>query len=186
LLTSVTIGNGVTTIGSGAFSRCWELTSVTIPDSVTTIGSYAFDENRSLLSMTVLARKVSFGHLIFGYERPATGFTFYGFIGSTSQSYAAANGYNFMPLCDDCEQNPCECPDYGDVDGDGHINSADATFLRRFLASDLSPQEFRDLNPSFNIYNADVNGDGRIDTADVTLLRKWIVSPANNKPVLGS
>ena len=38
----VIIGNGVTTIGSSAFSDCDSLTSVTIPNSVTTIGSGAF------------------------------------------------------------------------------------------------------------------------------------------------
>ena len=41
-LTSVTIGNSVTTIGKGAFKGCNVLTSVTIPNSVTTIGDYAF------------------------------------------------------------------------------------------------------------------------------------------------
>lgn len=40
--TSVTIPNGVTKIGSNAFSGCSGLTSVTIPNSVTTIGQYAF------------------------------------------------------------------------------------------------------------------------------------------------
>ena len=37
-----TIGNGVTSIGKYAFSRCNELTSITIPNSVTSIGDYAF------------------------------------------------------------------------------------------------------------------------------------------------
>ena len=41
-LTSVTIGNSVTSIGYSAFSGCSGLTSVTIPNSVTSIGSDAF------------------------------------------------------------------------------------------------------------------------------------------------
>lgn len=40
--TSVTIGNGVTSIGDWALNACTELTSVTIPNSVTKIGQYAF------------------------------------------------------------------------------------------------------------------------------------------------
>ena len=41
-LTSVTIGNGVMSIGSSAFSWCTGLESITIPDSVTSIGDQAF------------------------------------------------------------------------------------------------------------------------------------------------
>lgn len=40
-MTSVTIGNGVTSISSYAFSGCEGLTNITIPDSVTSIGSGA-------------------------------------------------------------------------------------------------------------------------------------------------
>ena len=42
MLTSVSIPNSVTSIGSRAFYNCSGLTSVTIPDSVTSIGQYAF------------------------------------------------------------------------------------------------------------------------------------------------
>ena len=42
-LTSVTIGNTVTNIGSYTFSECSGLTSVTIPNSVTSIGNNAFN-----------------------------------------------------------------------------------------------------------------------------------------------
>ena len=47
-LTSVTIGNGVTSIGENAFYNCRSLTSITIPDSVTSIGSYAFESCNNL------------------------------------------------------------------------------------------------------------------------------------------
>ena len=41
-LTSITIPNSVTSIGSNVFYNCTSLSSITIPDSVTSIGSYAF------------------------------------------------------------------------------------------------------------------------------------------------
>ena len=50
-LTSVTIGNSVTTIGAAAFRNCESLTSVTIPDSVTTIGNNAFRDCSDLTSV---------------------------------------------------------------------------------------------------------------------------------------
>ena len=48
----VIIGNGVTTIGSSAFSDCDSLTSVTIPNSVTTIGSGAFEFCKNVKQIT--------------------------------------------------------------------------------------------------------------------------------------
>ena len=53
-LTNVTIGSGMTSIGSYAFQYCSSLTSITIPDGVTSIGSYAF-YCTSLTSVTSLA-----------------------------------------------------------------------------------------------------------------------------------
>ena len=43
-VTSVTIPNGVTSLGEGAFYLCYNLTNVTIPNSVTSIGDSAFFE----------------------------------------------------------------------------------------------------------------------------------------------
>ena len=50
-LTSVTIGNSVTSIGYEAFWNCSSLTSITIPDSVTSIGGCAFSGCSGLTSM---------------------------------------------------------------------------------------------------------------------------------------
>jgi hypothetical protein len=60
-LTSVTIPNSVTVIGTYAFHGCTSLTSVTIPDSVSSIGSYAFEGCTSLTSVTIPGRVTSIG-----------------------------------------------------------------------------------------------------------------------------
>jgi len=52
-ITSVTIPDGVTMIGSYAFEMCSQLTSVVIPDSVKTIGNSAFSNCSKLTSVTI-------------------------------------------------------------------------------------------------------------------------------------
>jgi len=53
LITTVIIEEGVTSIGSGAFSGCTSLTNITIPDSVTSIGSGAFSNCTSLTNVNI-------------------------------------------------------------------------------------------------------------------------------------
>ena len=54
-LTSVTIGNGVTTLGNKCFDDCSNanFNSIVIPNSVTTIGRYAFQNCSYLSSVTI-------------------------------------------------------------------------------------------------------------------------------------
>ena len=60
-LTNVTIPNSVTSIGSYAFYKCTGLTSVTIPDSVTNIGDTAFSICSGLTSITIPDSVTSIG-----------------------------------------------------------------------------------------------------------------------------
>jgi len=61
---------------------------------------------------------------------------------------------------------------YGDVDGNGHINAADVTLLRRRV----SQGNENGLPSNYNRANADVNGDTFIDINDVTLLRRHVAA----------
>ena len=60
-LTSVTIGDNVTEIGSAAFCGCSSLPSITIPEGVTSIGNYAFVDCSSLTSITIPEGVTSIG-----------------------------------------------------------------------------------------------------------------------------
>ncbi|MDY2768370.1 MAG: leucine-rich repeat domain-containing protein, partial [Eubacteriales bacterium] len=53
-LTSISIPDGVTSIGDGAFKSCDSLANVSIPESVTSISKYAFAECSELLTLTVV------------------------------------------------------------------------------------------------------------------------------------
>ena len=66
-LTSVTIPNSVTSIGSSAFWGCSGLTSVTIPNSVTSIGRNAFSGCSGLTSVTIPNSVTSIGESAFAH-----------------------------------------------------------------------------------------------------------------------
>ena len=81
----VIIGDGVTTIGSSAFSGCSSLTSLTIPNSVTDIGSSAFSGCSSLTSVTITNSVTTIGYYAFSgciYNHRTT---------KTNQKYPSVN-----------------------------------------------------------------------------------------------
>ena len=84
-LTSVTIGNSVTSIGYSAFYNCTRLTSLTIPSSVTYISDYAFYNCTGLTSLTIPSSVTSIGNLAFN------GLTFVAEDGTTVLEHTVEN-----------------------------------------------------------------------------------------------
>jgi hypothetical protein len=66
-VTSVTIPNGVTSIGHDAFYLCGNLTNITIPTSVTNIGRYAFYYCTNLTSVTIQNGVTIINNFTFSY-----------------------------------------------------------------------------------------------------------------------
>ena len=64
-LTLINIPDGVMSIGNYAFYKCTGLTSITIPDSVTCIGDYAFYRCEGLTSITIPDGVTSIGYRAF-------------------------------------------------------------------------------------------------------------------------
>jgi len=74
-ITTVIVGNGVTTIGKEAFSHCTSLTSVTIPNSVTSINNWAFSYCGNLTSVAIPDSVTNIGGQAFRSCTSLTGVT---------------------------------------------------------------------------------------------------------------
>ena len=74
-LTSITTPDGVTSIGDRAFYGCESLASITIPDGVTSIGDYAFSCCESLTSITIPGGVTSIGDYAFSCCESLTSIT---------------------------------------------------------------------------------------------------------------
>ena len=162
----VVIKNGITEIGSYAFSSSEPLTSVTIPDSVTVIEDFAFDECKNLKSVTIPASVTEIGWFAFGFYpdwwnmggyQMIDGFTIKGYHGTAAEQYAVENGFSFVPL---------DGGMLGDVNNDGKIDITDATLVQMIAAEILVPTDTQKLV-------GDVNNDGKIDITDATLIQMF-------------
>ena len=67
-LTSVSLPDGLTSIGNAAFANCTSLTGITLPDGLTTIGDEAFFNCTSLTGITIPNTVTSIGIAAFRYS----------------------------------------------------------------------------------------------------------------------
>ena len=74
-ITTIIIGDGVTSIGDWAFNDCGVLTSITIPNSVTSIGEATFSNCSSLISIAIPSGVTSIGDWAFYFCGDLTSIT---------------------------------------------------------------------------------------------------------------
>lgn len=161
-MTKITIPDSVTNIGDFAFCNCTGLTSVTIGNSVTSIGYAAFRDCSGLTSVTIPDSVTSIDYQAFGYVsyEKVDGFTIYGYEGSEAEKYATDNGFSFIPISD----NPALM---GDADGNGAVDTVDATIVQRFATKISVPYSNEQL------MCADIDGDGYVTVVDATFIQRY-------------
>ena len=67
-ITTLTLGNSVTSIGDAAFYNCYQLLPFTIPNSVTSIGCEAFAHCSSFYAITIPSSVTNIGGAAFYYS----------------------------------------------------------------------------------------------------------------------
>lgn len=168
----------VTVIGAQAFFSTQNTTQIYLHPYIQRIESngIACDKLRDI--------RIPYGCVLMphsvGYstsDKPLADFTIYGYLGDFSQTYAAENGFRFVPLdpvAEDWEQLPAldEPEPYtkGDVNNDTQINLTDAILILKDYAQTM-------LGTSSSLTTqeraaADMNGDGVCDIQDALMVLK--------------
>ncbi len=170
LIRSVEIGEGITSIPSGAFFFYKKLEAVSIsdtvctiggnaffgtgistleiPSSVTEIGANAFAYCTSLASVTIGRNVEAIGNGAF--RNCAEGFTVYGYKGTAAEEYAASDEAITFVMLSIAE----------DIDGDGEVTAKDVLDVIGGM-----------LNGIYSA-KADLDGDGRLSLTDVLKVLK--------------
>ncbi|MBO7546220.1 MAG: leucine-rich repeat domain-containing protein, partial [Paludibacteraceae bacterium] len=149
-LTSLTIGNSVTSIGDRAFGYCSDLTSITIPNSVISIGDYAFQDCSGLTSITIPNSVTSIGNLAFSYCSGLTSLT----IGNsvTSIGDGAFYGCNYLTNL----SIPASVSQIGDY-GFAFCNRLQAMYVDAVVPPMVATETFTDVSRSIPVYVPDVS-----------------------------
>ena len=178
-LTSITIPDSVTSIGYDTFYHCTSLESVNIGNSVTSIGYGAFYNCTSLTSITILNPDCNIYDEActisnrYDSEKGGDYFdgTIYGYANSTAQAYAEKYGYTFVAL--DAEPGIA-----GDINGDGEVTVADATYIMQWAAA---PDEYPLSDTAKK--NGDVTGGDGVTTSDALAIQQYLSGVISALPV---
>ena len=156
-LTEVTIGDGYTEIGAGAFLSS-AVETVTLSESMSTIGDSAFANCDKLTKIVIPASVTDISDSAFIGSDNAV---IYCFSNSSAYEYAVYNELDYVLL-----DSP-ETYVLGDTDGDGEITILDVTLIQRRLVGISVP------NPEIIDRNGDINGDG-LDITDATWIQRLL------------
>lgn len=107
-ITGVTFPNSLTSIGDDAFDGCESITSITIPDSVTSIGDNTFGYCYALTTINIPDSVISIGNSAF---QSCSSLTIQGNKGSYAQAYAQENNIPFLSATEEEPEDGFEIKD---------------------------------------------------------------------------
>lgn len=126
-LTSVTISEGITTIGQNAFTECRNLASVSLPNSLVSIGLSAFGYCSALTSITIPSSVTNIDDYAFQYS----GLTDLYFTGTRAQWNSVSLGLNIFFHCSSTTPAPTvhwQCTATFDMQGVGTAPAAQTVY----------------------------------------------------------
>ena len=188
-LTSINIGNSVTTIGDWAFNKCSCLTSIDLPNSVIEIGECAFSYCSGLTSIVIPNSVTSIGNEAFkscwGLSDVYCYIADLSRVSSGNRQFSLDNGdYSGRTLhvlqgtADAYRADENWYPYFGqivedifigDVNRDLEVNIADVNAVINII-----------LGGNGSTSAADVNGDGEINIADINAVIDIILRGTGN------
>ncbi|MBQ3195557.1 MAG: leucine-rich repeat protein [Clostridia bacterium] len=191
-LTSVTIGDSVASFGGGTFYDCSSLTSITIPDSVTYIAQGAFYGCTALRTVYYTGNAEEWADISIGADNTSlksANIIFNYCVEDESSEESVADVSSDDERLEDSSSELWETSDepveetfeeqseddsfvatvdvlYGDVNGDGNINSLDAAQVLKHDAQLI-------ILDGDGIVAADVNADGEVNSLDAAQILKY-------------
>ena len=148
---------GLTAIGDYAFANDPALGSVDLPLSLQTIGEGAFENDTALESVFVPGSVTAIGANAFAPMQESEDFAVCCFSGTAAENYFAENATVNLTHHERI---------IGDVNFDGCLDIADATFIQMDLAG------YDVIRTSVIREMADVNADGSVNITDVTTIQR--------------
>ena len=152
----------VTSVGTAAFWRCDSIKEIVLQEGISEINALAFYQCTNLLKAAIYNKNVIISANAF--LNCHDGFTLYGHVGSTTESYAKENNIPFVDL----NSIPSYTP--GELNGDGVIDMNDAILLLQYSM-------FPELYPIEYAGSVDFTGDGNVDMNDAILLLQHSMFP---------
>ncbi len=164
-LDEITVGGGAETIVDHAFHGCHAVDTLIFENGVKTIKSTAALNMFSLKRIIIPASVTEIGEHALGYTYYHPNYTridstIYGYKETAAYEYAVENGFSFV-----------EIYDYGDVNGDGSVDSSDATnILKEYAALSTGGQSGFSGEQTAR---ADIDKSGTVDSSDASRVLEY-------------
>jgi hypothetical protein len=178
-LNEVVFSDNVTSINASFSNALGDITTLTLGSSLKEITNQSFSSCTTLSDVTILSMDAELSDSGIGFNsnsEPIENLTITGYEGSTAQTYAEANGFNFVVIpqsnngneAPETSETPANNVMLGDTDKNGTVDALDASLVLTAYAL-TATGESSGLDDEQSAAS-DVNSDGNIDALDASAI----------------